>query len=506
MSVIVSREAAKRFFGNDDPIGRTLPMGQEQMTIVGVVEDVKYSGVANHAEPVMYRPFSQSPFRIVVLFARTTGDPAAIANELRQVIQTYDRDINIGSIQPLTTWLTNAVAQPRFRALLLATIAVIALLLAMVGLYGVIAYTTSQRTQEIGLRVAIGAQRADVVRLVLGEGTRLALAGIALGLVGCVLGGTAAVVVPLRRDRHRPARICCSRDRALRRCARRHVFAGEKSSTRRSDDRAEGRVKDPLPRYSEEVKARSLSALLFAAFLSACGSQPKEEDYPAKIAAIRAAKDESFKTDPDSPVPADKKTALLPLAYFPIDEGYAVPASLEPARRAHPHAGADVDRQDPRHRAHRHAEVLDQGQAASPHRVPRPRITAGKSAVRAVLGSHKRRRNLSGRTLHGAGSDADRHLRRRLQRRLSPVLLLQPRVRLSLPAQGKPSRSADSRRREDAESGFKHSVTALQAIVFDFDGVIADSERLHLRSYQEILAPEGITMTERGVFQPLPRL
>ena len=184
MSVILSREAAKRFFGNDDPIGRTLPMGGDQMTVVGMVEDVKYSGVANKPEPVMYRPFSQSPFRIVVLFARTTGDPSAIASELRQVIQTYDRDINIASIQPLTTWLSNAVAPPRFRAILLASIAGITLLLAVIGLYGVIAYSMSQRTPELGVRIAIGAQRADVIRLVLAEGSRLALTGIALGLVG----------------------------------------------------------------------------------------------------------------------------------------------------------------------------------------------------------------------------------------------------------------------------------------------------------------------------------
>ena len=184
MSVILSREAAKRFFGNDDPIGRTLPMGKDQMTVVGMVEDVKYSGIANKAEPVMYRPFSQSPFRIVVLFARTTGDPLAIASELRQVIQSYDRDINIASVQPLTTWVSNAVAQPRFRALLLSTIAVITLVLAMVGLYGVIAYSTSQRTAEIGVRVAIGAQRSDVTRMVLAEGARLAIAGIVLGLAG----------------------------------------------------------------------------------------------------------------------------------------------------------------------------------------------------------------------------------------------------------------------------------------------------------------------------------
>ena len=184
MSVIVSRETAKRFFGNDEPIGRAVPMGTDQLIVVGMVEDVKFSGVANKPEPVIYRPFSQSPFRIVVLFARTTGDPGAIAAELRQVIQTYDRDINIASIQPLTTWLSNAVAQPRFRALLLSTIAFITLLLAMVGLYGVIAYSTAQRTQEIGLRVAIGAQRADVIKLILAEGSRLAIAGIVLGIAG----------------------------------------------------------------------------------------------------------------------------------------------------------------------------------------------------------------------------------------------------------------------------------------------------------------------------------
>ena len=184
MSAIVSREAAKRFFDNGDPIGRTLPMGEGQLTIVGVVDDVRYSGVSNKAEPVMYRPFSQSPFRIVVLFARTTGDPNAIAGELRQVIQTYDRDISISSIQPLTTGLSDAVAQPRFRTLLLSSIAGITLILAMVGLYGMIAYSTSQRTSEIGVRVALGAQRADVIRLVLSEGARLAVAGIVVGLAG----------------------------------------------------------------------------------------------------------------------------------------------------------------------------------------------------------------------------------------------------------------------------------------------------------------------------------
>jgi putative ABC transport system permease protein len=179
---ILNREAAKRFFGNDDPIGRTLPFGEQVITIVGLVENVKYSGIANPKEGVVYRPFAQQPFRLVIVVARTTGDPALAAGAVREAIRGFDNGISIGTVQPLTTWVSDAAAQPRFRTLLLSSIAVIALLLAMVGLYGVIAYSTSQRTSEIGLRMAIGAQRSDIVRLVLAEGSRLAFAGTLVGV------------------------------------------------------------------------------------------------------------------------------------------------------------------------------------------------------------------------------------------------------------------------------------------------------------------------------------
>ena len=154
------------------------------MTVIGVVGNVKYTGVASKPEGVIYRPFGQNPFRLLMLVARTSGDPAAIAADLRQVIKTYDRDINITSVQPLTRWVSDAVAQPRFRTILLSSIAGVALLLAMIGLYSVIAYSTAQRTSEIGVRVAIGAQRSDVIRLVLREGAKLALAGTILGVAG----------------------------------------------------------------------------------------------------------------------------------------------------------------------------------------------------------------------------------------------------------------------------------------------------------------------------------
>jgi putative ABC transport system permease protein len=118
-----------------------------------------------------------------MLLARTEGNPNAIAAELRQVIRTYDPDININSIQPLAAWVADDMAQPRFRTMLLGSIAGVALALAMVGLYAVMAYSTAQRTTEIGVRMAIGAQRLDVVRLVLAEGVRLAAAGIVVGLI-----------------------------------------------------------------------------------------------------------------------------------------------------------------------------------------------------------------------------------------------------------------------------------------------------------------------------------
>ena len=181
---IVNRVAARQFFGSDDPIGQALPFGESSITIVGVVENVKYTGIANDGEGVLYRPFAQQPMRVLVLVAKTTGDPAAIAADVRGVIKQYDPNIGFGAVQPLTTWVSDAVAQPRCRTITLSSIALITLVLAMVGLYGVIAYSTSQRTSEIGVRVAIGAQRADVIGLVLKEGMRLAIAGIVLGMVG----------------------------------------------------------------------------------------------------------------------------------------------------------------------------------------------------------------------------------------------------------------------------------------------------------------------------------
>ena len=182
--VIVNREAARRLFPNDDPIGRTLPVLDKQMAIVGVVDNVKYTGIASGPQSVVYAPYAQQPMAVTVLFARTTGDADQIAADIRRLITAYDSAIGIPRLWSLDAWIAEATSQPRFRAALLGSIAIVAFCLAMIGLYGVIAYSTSQRTSEIGVRIAIGAQRTDVIRLVLTEGARLAAAGIVLGLAG----------------------------------------------------------------------------------------------------------------------------------------------------------------------------------------------------------------------------------------------------------------------------------------------------------------------------------
>ena len=179
---ILNREAATRFFPNDDPIGRTQRLMGAEVTVVGVVENVKYTGLASRPEGVIYLPFAQQPMPISVVLARTDGDPLAIASQVRDIIRGYDADISVPQIQTLTWWMSNAAAQPRLRALLISLIAAITVVLAMVGLYGLMSYSIVQRTTEIGVRMAVGAQHADVMRLVLGEGARLAIGGIALGL------------------------------------------------------------------------------------------------------------------------------------------------------------------------------------------------------------------------------------------------------------------------------------------------------------------------------------
>ncbi len=189
MVAVVDQAFVSRHFPTEDPIGRGIDIGNGTdgfYEIVGVVGDVHYGGLETAATPTMYVPFTQDPFSSMWLMVRTKGEPLQMSGAARQAVREIDASLPAFSMTPLETVISESVAQRRFSMLLLGLFALVALFLAAVGLYGVVAYTVSQRTQEIGLRMAIGAQPADVLRMVVGGGMKLAIIGVAIGIVAAL--------------------------------------------------------------------------------------------------------------------------------------------------------------------------------------------------------------------------------------------------------------------------------------------------------------------------------
>jgi putative ABC transport system permease protein len=184
---IVSQSLARQQFPGVDPIGQRIFVQWGRQTpyqIVGVVGDVKHVGLDKESEPNVYFPDAQEPNGGGTLVIRTGVDPMKIAPTIEQVIHAYDKDQAIADIQPLDVFLSKSVARPRFQSVLLASFAGLALLLAAIGIFGVMSYSVAQRSHELGIRVALGAQRGQVLRLVVGQGLLLAMIGTAAGLAG----------------------------------------------------------------------------------------------------------------------------------------------------------------------------------------------------------------------------------------------------------------------------------------------------------------------------------
>ena len=180
--VVINETMAKRYWAGREALGGRVRLGKVDYQVVGVAKDIKYSSLAERPQPHMYLTLEQNFTSAVVLHVRSAGAPGAVLTSLRDVIRGLDANLPIYDARTLHEHLGTAVFAQRMGANLLGVMGVLALILAAVGLYGVIAYAVSQRTQEMGIRLALGASPRDLLRMIVGQGMRLTLIGVGLGL------------------------------------------------------------------------------------------------------------------------------------------------------------------------------------------------------------------------------------------------------------------------------------------------------------------------------------
>jgi putative ABC transport system permease protein len=188
--VVVNEALARRHWPNQDPLGKRIRISwndNREDEIIGVVGDVRHAALETEPRAMTYWPFARNAYGSMTLTVRTAGDPGPVVPAVRGILRGQDPDLALADIKTIDDVVSGSVAQRRLMMVMLGIFAGSALLLAAVGIYGVIAYSVTQRTQEIGIRLALGAQQADVLRMIVGHAAVLALAGILIGAAGAAL-------------------------------------------------------------------------------------------------------------------------------------------------------------------------------------------------------------------------------------------------------------------------------------------------------------------------------